>query len=644
MMRPYISLVKVISFATFLFTSVSSLAQVPHYGIYALFHTTDNIFPSGYYAAYIVDPGQFYNVDLVADKEIERYNLPYALVSVDSAEGVLKIALLRDTVSKTGKEKLNALLSGAHYNESPQSSFELEFQIHGDTVSDRQTDGEGFAGNSGITGRWVFDKNIDYGNVLAFVNPQPRQQRLQRFDSVSHADQYGSSFTFEESFFHPYRNNPSYADLIYTFDHDSIPLYATADRHNRSTVSYFRSGGYIAVKKDSAEWLLADRIIVVPDTEKYYLPGRGMFSNEHDLKIISGWVRKEDLVDYPWTKQKQQTALFSFEVSGKAADTSDDSEGEVDAIKIINKRTGQEQLIMDIGAELYDSLDDVLQVQDCNFDGYPDIWIRAQDGGASPNYTHNYYLYNPHTGQFDYNEPLSGLSQIEIDSKAKIISSSWRDGAAHHGARQYTFMHDTLVKISYWDNMFINGATFNVTKFGKLMNGKWNDSIYYTGNITSQIAFVYADPDQRSKPVDTLKQGDYADIHNETPLWFYVDATDSQNNDVKGWIKKTDLLAGRWISLGVQTREFRFEAASVDSSAASAVRIIDKKSGKTVQIIPVYEGMTLADSSFKTGDYNGDGRADIRMIMENGGEAVTIEYFYNAAIGLFTKETTGPVL
>lgn len=624
-------------FAIVVLIGKGAFAQIPAYGIYRLSNSTDNIFPAEHYAEYIFNPGRFYEVNLAADQEIVRYNLPYALVSVDTLSGILKIALLRDTVSKRGQEKLHSLYTGIYYNNDWQPTFAQEFKIEADTVSGAQPLDDWFPVKPDINGQWFFGKYLsNYGDLLAFVQLPPERQQLQRYDSITTIYEQGSRFTFGESFFTPFSGHPAYRDLIFTYDHDSIPIYKAALSQTRP-FSYFRNGSYIAVRIDSADWLAVDRVVVVSDSQRYYLPGYGTVKVNTKLNILSGWVRKEDLVTDPWIRQQQQTKYFRFEVAGSYNEENDPVyRGEVEAIKIINKKTREVQVISNIGVPLADSLTDVVQVKDCNFDGWPDIMIYSHDGGAGPNDGYNFYLYNSSSGRFEYNETLSNLTQVEVDIKSNTITSAWRAGAAHHGGEQYTFMHDTLTKISYWDDYWGSGY-FGLYSDGTLLNGRWQDSSYYEGNITVKSINVFRNPNEQQKPVGRLFLNDYVDIHGGTPLWIYVVATNGSGNPIKGWIRKTALLPQRWLDFTAQTNQYRFSAATSDSSSVAAIQVTKKATGRVIQIIPVYQSTAFDDSLFQVGDYNADGLPDFRMETD---QTIYDYYLFDKKEQIFKIDTT----
>src|SRR5699024_9787414 len=138
--------------------------------------------------------------------------------------------------------------------------------------------------------------------------------------------------------------------------------------------------------------LKVDQIKVVPDKKIHYGKPKETDADYTSLKITSGWISKSQRWG-PWIGQKQETPTYRFEVSGTNHPPHYGRYDQVvNAIKIINKKTGAVQLLTQLRAPA-ENLKDVVQVQDCNFDGQPDFWIFGHTGGAGPNEGNIYYLY-----------------------------------------------------------------------------------------------------------------------------------------------------------------------------------------------------------------------------------------------------------
>lgn len=604
--------------------SVAQTSLLPEPGIYVLRIDGDNILDLGDYArdiGAVNSSTRSFTINILPEKTITKNNLVYALISLDTTagNGILKIALLRDTISRQTNGN----------SESPY--FSEKFSIQNDTVSEIEDDAY-FPVNRDIGGKWVFNNNLP---AVALIQ-MPEQSSMYQYDSLFQKYIFRQTINIRQCIFYA-SGMPSalFKDLRYTYSKDSIAVYATAS-NNAVIKTWAHHDEYLGVLKDSADWLMIMRPVIMTDTPNNNTAGSPISPSTH-CWLITGWIRKADLWSH-WVKQKQQTKNFRFEISGSLNEEQDyTNPGQVDALQIINKKTGAQQVIMDIGATLYDSLNNVVQVEDCNFDGYPDIMIYAHNGGAGPNDGYNFYLYNKQNEQFEYNEALSDLPQVEIDKKNKIITSAWRDGAAHHGGEQYTFIHDTLTKISYWDDYI--GADFGQFSEGKWIDGKWQESVHYRGNITVEETDIFAEPDKNSKSIGKLFDGNEATIYEETPTWFYIKAADSTGKTTNGWIMKTALLSQQWMAIPQQTANYLFAAASRDSFSVAAIQIRDKATDKVVQIIPTYQSLAYTDSLLQTGDYNADGMTDFRLETQQGdnGQPVYDYYLFDKKEHIFKR-------
>lgn len=117
--------------------------------------------------------------------------------------------------------------------------------------------------------------------------------------------------------------------------------------------------------------------------------------------------------------------------------------GEIYAIKIYNKNNKKIQTIRNAG--YLTNKNYTLDMIDVNFDGYEDMIIYSHDGGAVPNNGYNFYVYNSKSKLFEYNLTLSDLTQTQVDIKAKMITSAWRNGAAEHGYAEYKWINGKLI-------------------------------------------------------------------------------------------------------------------------------------------------------------------------------------------------------
>jgi hypothetical protein len=114
-------------------------------------------------------------------------------------------------------------------------------------------------------------------------------------------------------------------------------------------------------------------------------------------------------------------------------------------------------------------------VADMNFDGYPDIRI-ATSLGMHGDLGYSYYLFNPKTKLFNYNDEFSELcGDIKFDKLSKTIieeGNVW-SGGPHSWNNKYKLKENKLIQIETYDEQeWQNGDSsyFKIFK-SKLVNG-----------------------------------------------------------------------------------------------------------------------------------------------------------------------------
>lgn len=617
----------------FLFISISSAglhAQVPHSGIYQFNNQLNNYFGAGHYARFFNSIDDFLSMKIIPYQEVSDYGLTYAIVSANQGHTQIKIAFLRDTVSTKGEKQLRIISKNVRPGDF---YFSQEFSIQKDSVITRSGNGGSLAGTGNLPGEWSFSKNrSDYFGI--YKNPLVKNQSIK--DTASGKYQNGKSYQFEQAFFEGRGKSPKpYIDLRTNLNHDKILIYDKPGSHSLIK-DYFRKGETIAITADdSTEWFGVDRIEVRKDTGKYYSMDYGIEEGTTLLQTTSGWIKKEDLASAPWIRQQQQTNKFRFEISA-------DKEF-VNAVKIINKKTGSKQVLLDIWAELKSIPTQVIQIADYNFDGYPDFMFLMQSGGAGPNYTNNFYLYNPQKENFEYNDDLSQLSQVEINVKNRTINSSWRDGAAHHGGEKYTFINQHLTKTAYWDQYALTGP-FVQENSGELIDGKWIDHHYKGAEVLADTAAVYQHPQENKIPLFRVKKGDYAVIKAENALFFEVEITTIPNHLIKGWIAKENFFPKTGLMYTENTSLYNFELIKDQQAIPFAVKITNRADGKTFQYVTELDDADSTNTTLYTDDYNFDGYPDFSLKTSSKddvelGNLYKNYYLYDPIPGLFTLDT-----
>ena len=209
-------------------------------------------------------------------------------------------------------------------------------------------------------------------------------------------------------------------------------------------------GDFLAVTNQDDEWYFGD-----------YIQNNGTTTN--------GKIFKTDLILNVLTKTVTINKL-KLKLYYTLHDENYGSEkGQIYFIKIYNNQKQLLQVIENAG--LINDPADLVSFQDVNFDGFQDLVIYAHDGGAGPNSGNNYYIFNPETKQFIFNQTMSDLTQTEIDSKNKIVTAAWRNGAANHGFEKYKWINGALVQIEYYETTYLNNFDVEETHL-ILKNGK----------------------------------------------------------------------------------------------------------------------------------------------------------------------------
>lgn len=114
----------------------------------------------------------------------------------------------------------------------------------------------------------------------------------------------------------------------------------------------------------------------------------------------------------------------------------------------------------------------IVQIFDANRDGYSDFSVPFADGGAGPNSTKNFYLFNPQQNRFEINQQLSDLSDVSIDADG-TITSSYRVSCCEYQTDTYRFIRNKLTKVGYWSEHLTYDGKWLETSTSKLVHNKW---------------------------------------------------------------------------------------------------------------------------------------------------------------------------
>jgi LysM repeat protein len=106
-----------------------------------------------------------------------------------------------------------------------------------------------------------------------------------------------------------------------------------------------------------------------------------------------------------------------------------------------------------------------LIVGDMNYDGNDDFRI-VEFLPAGPNIPYVYYIFNPATKQFEYNEAYKKITSPEFPGNSQI-HSKWRESAVKSGIDTYTIANNipTLTQRESWEAINATQATHLVTVF-----------------------------------------------------------------------------------------------------------------------------------------------------------------------------------
>src|SRR5690606_10900159 len=429
-----------------------------------------------------------------------------------------------------------------------------------------------------------------------------------------------------------------FQSVIYNQTADSIPLFSQADTLNPPQ-TWFPLNENLFVQKDSLNglWLKTSRVELVP-YERQHLMASGGKTLRHRLKGSTGWVSKENLYRGQWERHLAELPSFRFEVAGVDLYVADGdgytaTRGTLDAIKVIDKKREQTvQVITGIGAEITDTLNQCLHFVDANFDGYRDIVSAYADGGAGPNYVNIFYLFDPATKRFVYDEGLSALSQVEVDTINQVIRSAWRNGAGQHGAAEYRFINGKMEQTSQWDQVWGMGYFVQETESTRQGDGGWKETVSYGAEAVVDTMAIYRKPGDRQEPLTRIPGSNaYLKIRDEKPLWYYIQS--DYLDSLQGWIRKEVVFPHNWEQVPTSFPRYTLEKVESKYGNLLALRIKDEKSGEPIQIIgPVDIG--YPSGILEAENDNGDKRMNFRIRFEDD-ETEPMVYVFDKRRKLF---------
>ncbi|MFP5391519.1 MAG: XAC2610-related protein [Gammaproteobacteria bacterium] len=170
-----------------------------------------------------------------------------------------------------------------------------------------------------------------------------------------------------------------------------------------------------------------------------------------------------------WFDQRGMTAKFRFSALVWVADNGEVS---VEGLRVYDRKAGT--LVQEFrhieGLGMRASPERVVRIVDANFDGAPDIALAMNSGGAGPNDSSNYYLFNRSTNRFELDPLLSELTQVTFN-RDKTLSSSSRGGCCAFEHARYRYINGRLTQLTSEVVRALDDDRVEITK-GRRMNGR----------------------------------------------------------------------------------------------------------------------------------------------------------------------------
>ena len=146
---------------------------------------------------------------------------------------------------------------------------------------------------------------------------------------------------------------------------------------------------------------------------------------------------------------------------------------QVQKIDILNNQN--KKIVQSIGLKDTDFVsmepNQILNVDDYNFDGSPDISLPTSDGGIGPNNINAFFIFDPKEHKYNLNKFLSELSQPVLNKKEKYIESSFRDGCCSRYTERYKVQGNNFVKIYTKTENLTDDGKYIESSVGTLVKG-----------------------------------------------------------------------------------------------------------------------------------------------------------------------------
>lgn len=149
------------------------------------------------------------------------------------------------------------------------------------------------------------------------------------------------------------------------------------------------------------------------------------------------------------------------------------------AIKREKDNFSQDIVLMNEDATYLPNTDEMIKIEDVNFDGYDDILILKGYFGAQAAEIYETYIWDDETKKLVLNEVFGTILNPEIDYEKNLIIGDHREDSATHVLPVYRYEDDEFVNVGIITETFADGEDISVS-VKSLVNGKWHEKVYGT--------------------------------------------------------------------------------------------------------------------------------------------------------------------
>ena len=245
------------------------------------------------------------------------------------------------------------------------------------------------------------------------------------------------------------------------------------------------------------QYITPESPLVVNLTFPGLMPTRGLIVEENNTKRYftindnsSGLEDSAPLIISEYTEVYHQGSLEGFDQFFFFGDTiipwtayriSENGMSIFDSIGLIYENNVHE--LKPAGYDLrlsgyYVDFSSYISCEDYNFDGFIDIGFDNSHESGSLNPKSLIYLYNPQTNFWEFNEILSAISNLSIDTDKKIVSDHHIGAQGSYATRHFKWENNQFTLV-YHETMEYDNESEIYTKTTNTLknNGKWEEKI-----------------------------------------------------------------------------------------------------------------------------------------------------------------------